>query len=234
MAPTVKRFYREVSLLPQGEAWQIALDGKAAKTPGGRIVATPHRRLAEAIAEEWRTQADKIDFGAMPLTRLAMSVSDHVLPWMAGMQADALNYAETDLLCYRADSPERLAERQARIWQPFLDWAARDLQAPLVVTTGIAAVEQNEASLAALRGALAVLDPHRLLVAQALTARFGSLVLALAVIAGKASAREAFEASRLDEIFQAEIWGLDAEAEKRAMVIRREVEDLARFLALLD
>jgi chaperone required for assembly of F1-ATPase len=234
MAPSVKRFYQQVDLARAGEGLELRLDGKPVKTPAGRPLVIAHQRLADAVAEEWRAQGEKIDLASMPLTRLMMGMNDHVAPRMAAMQADALKYAETDLLCYRAETPERLTERQARAWQPFLDWAAREMNAPLAVAAGIVAVRQDEASLAALRDRLASLDPYWLLVAQGLTARFGSLVLALAVLAGETSALEAFDISRLDEVFQAEIWGVDAEAEKRVQVIRREVEDLALFLSLLD
>jgi chaperone required for assembly of F1-ATPase len=234
MRPPLKRFYDEVELAPVGEGWQLTLDGKPTKTPAGRSVSIAHKRLANAIADEWRAQGDKVDLASMPLTRLTMSVTDHVAPRMAATQADTLKYGETDLLCYRADSPEKLVQRQTATWQPYLDWAANELRAPLTLATGIVAVSQDAGSIAAFGDALEALDPYRLLAAHALTARFGSLVLALAVVAGKASALEALEASRLDEIFQAEIWGADDEAEKRAQVIRREVEDLARFLNQLD
>lgn len=234
MRQPLKRFYKEVALAPDGGCQKLTLDGKQAKTPAGRPISIEHPRLADAVAGEWRAQSKKVDLASMPLTRLVLSVSDHVAPRMAAAQADALKYGETDLLCYRADTPEKLARLQADIWQPYLDWAAREMNAPLAVAAGVVAIAQDEASLAALGKALAALDPYRLLVAQGLTARFGSLVLALAVVAGKASALEALEASRLDEIFQAEVWGADAEAERRAQVIRQEVEDLSLFLSLLD
>ena len=234
MRRSPKRFYEEVALALCGEGWHLMLDGKTAKTPGGRPIKIAHARLAHAIAEEWRAQAEKVDLALMPMTRLVLSVNDHVIPRLPAARGDALKYAETDLLCYRAQSPDTLVHRQAAAWQPHLDWAAQALGARLKVVTGIVAVWQEEASLAALNNALTALDPYRLLVVRALTSRFGSLVLALAVTEGEVSALEALEISRLDEIFQAEAWGLDPEAERRAQVIRREVEDLALFVSLLD
>ena len=230
----MKRFYQVVSLAPLGTGSQLLLDGKAAKTPAGNLLAVEHRRLGEAIADEWRAQDKKIELANMPMTRLAIGVADHVAPRMSDVLNDTLRYGATDLLCYRAETPERLVERQARAWQPFLDWAARDLDARLTVAVGVVAIDQDAASLAALRGKLASLDAYWLLVAQGLTMRFGSLLLALAVIEGEASALEAFEVSRIDETFQAEIWGTDAEAEKHVALIRREVENFSRFLSLLD
>lgn len=234
MRAPLKRFYKDVALAPDDAGWQLTLDGKPTKTPAGRPVSIAHKRLADAIAEEWRGQGDKVDLASMPLTRLVMSVTDHVAPRLAATKADTLKYGETDLLCYRADTPERLVERQAAAWQPYLDWAATEMNAPLKVATGLVPVTQDEDALTSLGAVLHALDPYRLLIAHALTARFGSLVLALAVVDGKVSALEALDVSRLDEIFQAEIWGADGEAEKRTQVIRREVEDLARFLSLLD
>ncbi|HXZ68326.1 MAG TPA: ATP12 family chaperone protein, partial [Alphaproteobacteria bacterium] len=147
----MKRFYNEVALARDGEGFRLLLDGRPAKSPAGRLIAIVHSRLAEAVAEEWRAQAENIDFASMPLTRLVLSARDHIAPRMAEAQAAALKYGETDLLCYRADSPEKLARRQAEAWQPYLDWAARDLNAPLAVAAGVVAIEQDKASLAALR-----------------------------------------------------------------------------------
>lgn len=235
MRNTFKRFYKDVDLItePDGTSWRLRLDGTPAKSPGGRIVVVAHRTLAEAIATEWQAQGETANLISMPMTRLTMSVLDHIAPRVAAVRQEALAYGRTDLLCYRADAPRRLAERQAAIWQPYLDWAAEALSAPLNVTSGIGAISQDEASLAALGTTLGSLDPHRLLVASALTARFGSLVLALSVVLGHADATAAFEASRLDELFQAEIWGMDAEAEERSANLRREVEELGYFLTLL-
>ena len=232
-----KRFYTKVAVVPvadHGTPLMIELDGKPVRTPARRILKIAHNRLAEAISAEWQAQGAKVEVAAMPLTRLTMSVNDHVEPRVAGVQSEVLAYGATDLLCYRAAEPLRLFERQSALWQPYLDWASAELGAPLAATAGVKPVEQLPAALAALRNAVCAFDAYRLLALHSLTAKLGSVVLALAVLHGRATALQALEVSRLDEIFQAEIWGLDWAAEQRLAAITREVEDLARFVSLLD
>jgi chaperone required for assembly of F1-ATPase len=233
MPGTFKRFYSDVGLATRDGGWRLELDGKPAKTPAGRELVLAYHPLAEQVAEEWRRQGNVAQVAGMPMTRLAMSVIDHGMPRRAAMRAEALKFGETDLLCYRAEEPRALAERQAAAWQEHLDWAAARFGASLEICRGLVAHPQRKASLAALAEALDALDPWRLLIAHALTFRFGSLVLALAVVYGQLDARQAFETSRLEEIFQAETWGGDHEAEKRTAAIAAEVEDLGRFLSLL-
>jgi len=235
MQPSFERFYKTVEIAPDDPCgWRLTLDGKPAKSPRGRAIEIAHPRLADAIGQEWRGQAETVRPATMPMTRLMMSTLDHVVPRIRAVREEALRFGTTDLLCYRANEPERLVARQKEIWQPYLDWASEALNAPLRVSQGLAVVAQDEASLSALNAALTDLDAYRLLVGHGLTTRFGSLVLALSVVRGASEAGPAFEASRLDETFQAEIWGADAEAEARAEAIRQEVDDLARFLSLLD
>lgn len=236
MSPSAPgRFYESVSIEP-GETpgrFRILLDGKPVRTPAKRAFGVGGRALAQAIAEEWAAQGARIDLAAMPMTRLAMSAADHVAPRMAEVRAEALAFAKADLLCHRADRPERLVVLQQQAWQPYLDWAAEALGARLNVGTGIAPIAQPAEAVAALSRALEALDAERLLVVHGLTHHFGSLILALAVVRGHADARAALEASRLDERFQAEVWGRDEEAEQRRARIAEEVAALARFLALL-
>jgi chaperone required for assembly of F1-ATPase len=234
MRSKFKRPYTEVALAPAGEGLELRLDETPAKTPEGRTLTIPSPRLAEAVAAEWRAQGDTVDLAAMPLTRLVIAALDQVAPRLGSVQASALRFGPTDLLCYRAAEPEKLAARQVEVWQPYLDWAETALGAPLLTQTGIIAVEQPEASLAALADAVGALDAFRLLALHGLTQRFGSLILALSVVLAAAPHEEAFAASRLDESYQEESWGSDHEAAQRSTTIAREVAELAYFLSLLS
>lgn len=146
---------------------------------------------------------------------------------------DALaRYAETDLLCYRADTPPVLVERQSREWQPWLDWAALSYDALLRITAGVTHVRQSEQALAALRRTLASLDPWTLAGLGVAVPALGSLVLGLALAQGALDAGAAHRLASLDELFQAELWGHDAEAEGRRSGIAEEVALAARFMEL--
>jgi chaperone required for assembly of F1-ATPase len=170
----------------------------------------------------------------MPLTRLAATAIDRTAPHRDKVVNEIAGYAGTDLVCYRADRPAALARRQAAVWQPLLDWATARYDAALAVTAGVVPRAQSPAALRAYAAAVAAQDSFTLTALHLLTAGCGSLVIALAVLEGRLGADEAFAASQLDETFQLEAWGEDAEAAARRRALAADIEAAAQFLALLD
>jgi chaperone required for assembly of F1-ATPase len=212
----------------------ILLDRRAIRTPAGAPLRAPTRALAEAVAEEWNAQTGAIDPAAMPLTRALNSAIDRVTPQHAEVVEIVAAYGASDLLCYRAGHPAELAARQAEAWDPMLAWAEARYSAPLACVTGVMHFAQPKASVANLTDAVAAHDPFALTALHDLVALSGSLVLGLAVATGRLSAAEAWTASRIDEDWQAEQWGADAEAAAAAAVKFADFEAAARFIALLD
>jgi chaperone required for assembly of F1-ATPase len=229
----VKRFYKAVSVAEVEGGFGILLDQRALRTPAKRPLILPRQALAQALAEEWAAQADAILPATMPLVKLVSTALDLVVDKHETVAAEAAGYAGTDLLCYRADAPVSLVERQARLWQPLLDWAALRFDAPLRVTTGVSPVPQPAASLKALHAVLRDLDPLGLTAVADLTAVSGSLILALAVWDGEIDAEQAWNAAMLDEDFQIERWGEDAEAAERRARQRRDLDAAVRLLGLI-
>jgi len=212
-----KRFYQLAHL---GEAedgsFPLLLDGKPVKTPARRPLAAPTRALAEKIAEEWNAQAEVIDPARMPLTRLANAVIDAVADQPKAVAAEIANYLGSDLLCYRADMPEGLVERQARAWDPILAWARQALGARFVLARGVVHVAQPEPAIAAMRATIPS-EPWRLGAVSAITTLTGSAVLALALERGALDADTAWAAAHVDEDWQMSQWGRDdAALERRA------------------
>ena len=229
----MKRFYKDVSVKEEGGAWRVLLDGRTLKTQAKATLELPNRALAEAVADEWRAQGENIDPPSMHLTRLAFGAIDGVKADRTKIADHALSFGRTDLLSYRADTPQELVARQASAWDPLLDWVAERHGARLAVTSGIGHVAQTEEAVSALEQAIAAQDDYALAALHAATTLTGSLVIALALADRRLNAAEAFAAATVDESFQAEKWGLDFEAELR---LKRHAEELAaaeRFLHLL-
>jgi chaperone required for assembly of F1-ATPase len=229
----VRRVYKEVVASAVDGGWGVFLDAKPLRTPAKRALAVPSERLALAIADEWDAQETDIRPHTMPLTRLAATALDHTAAAREKIVAEIANYAGTDLVCYRAEQPPALAARQEATWQPLIDWAARRYDAGLAVTTGIVPTTQSPAALKAFAGVVASYDDFRLTALQALTAACGSLVIALALAEGRLDADTAFVVSQLDETFQIEAWGEDAEATRRRALLAEDIAAAARFLELL-
>ncbi len=188
--------------------------------------------MAEAIAGEWQAQSKRIDVAAMPFTRLAATALDRVAEGKAAVVETLLSYAGGDVLCYRAEEPADLMARQHQRWQPILDWAAGALDAHLVVTHGILPVAQPEPAVAALRAALEAFDSWQLTALAVITQACGSLVIALALAHGRIDAEEAFALSQLEESYQIERWGEDAEAARRRRALHDDIRDAWRFMML--
>lgn len=202
-------------------------------TPAKVALRLPTRALAEAIAEEWRGQGDRIRPAAMPLSQFANTALDRVAPQPAAIAEGLLAFAATDLLCYRAEAPEALVERQQRLWQPLLDWLAGRHGAALMVYRGVLPRPQPEDAIRRLGRHIAGLDAFTLTALDSATRAAGSLVIGLALIEGRLGPEEAFALSQLDETFQIERWGEDSEAAARRRAIKAEFELMHRFLQLL-
>lgn len=232
----MKRFWDTASVGWTDQGHSILLDGKPMRLPGGAQLIIGPARLARAIAEEWQVaggaKGGEMSFKDTPLTRLAGTARERIAPDPA-ITIDAIaRYGETDLLCYRAETPQSLVQRQHQQWQKWLDWAALRYDAPLRVTTGVAYIKQHHDSIAALRTAVAALDTDVLAGLGIAVPALGSLVLGLALAAGEMDAETAFRLGALDELFQAEQWGEDYEAIDRRTSMLADIVLAARYIDL--
>jgi chaperone required for assembly of F1-ATPase len=233
----MKRFWDTATSVAEGEGWGVRLDGRPVRLPGGVPLVLPGRALAEAVAAEWNAaggaKGGEMSYADVPLTRIAGTAQERIAPDPEPVALEIARYAESDLLCYRAGAPDALVARQEAGWQPWLDWAERRHGARLRVTSGVVHVPQPAEALAALAGAVAVQDAFALAALGVAVPALGSLVLGLALADGALAAGLAHDLSVLDETFQEELWGRDAEAAARRARIRGEIELVGRFLALL-
>ncbi|HVQ08140.1 MAG TPA: ATP12 family protein [Allosphingosinicella sp.] len=227
----MKRFYKEATV---GEGNRILLDGRPVRTPGRVPLALPNARLAEAIADEWTAQGKDIDPRAMRLTGLANAAIDRIAPDPAAFAQGLAAYGESDLLCYRADGPAALVARQIEMWEPPLAWARARYDVKFEVVAGIIHKPQPPETVARLAAALAARDPFELAGLSPLVTISGSLIVALALAEGAIGLDAAWAAAALDELWQAQNWGEDADAARALAARRADFAAAARFLSLLD
>lgn len=229
----MKRFWTDVAVIAGPEGHAITLDGRPVRTPGRLALAVPHMALAEAIADEWRAVEQDIDPRRMPLTGLANVAIERIaadpLPFIANLAA----YAESDLLCYRADAPEALVARQAAAWDPLLDWARQRYDIHIEVVSGIIHRAQPPQTLSRLADALAARSPFALAGLSPIVTITGSLIAALALIEGAADADTVWHAAQVDEDWQVEKWGDDDLAIATRTAHRADFDAGVRFLGLL-
>lgn len=226
-----KRFYSEVTLAPTDDGFAVLLDGRPVKTPGRRPLAVPMRRAAEVVAAEWDAQRERIDPATMPMTRLVNTVVEAIADDPIPVRDDLARYIETDLLFYRAGTPERLVARQQELWDPVLDWARDSFGARYLLTEGVMHVAQPPAAIAAFRDRLAGIDdPFKVAAMHQATTLTGSALLALALAEGHLSAEDVWQRAHVDEDWNIEQWGADDEASARRELRWQEMQVAAVLL----
>ncbi|MEM9782641.1 MAG: ATP12 family protein [Pseudomonadota bacterium] len=230
----MRRFWHETQIMRVAEGFEVALDGKPIRTPGKAALVLPNMAVAEAMRDEWDAQASDVDPRAMPVTRAANTAIDRVVPNAVAVVGEITAFGETDLLCYREPKPAALAARQAEGWDPLLDWAAGRYGARLTPSNGVMFSAQDGGAVAALHDAVAGFDAWRLTALHELVTLTGSLVLGLAIAERRLAAAEGWRLSRIDEDWNIEEWGKDAEAAAAAAVRERALYDAARLMALLE
>lgn len=230
----MRRFYEQADIRADDGGYTVVLDGRPVRTPGKAVLRVPSASLARAIAAEWADQGETIEPQTMPLTRLAATAIDRIAAERPSVVEAVVAYAETDLLCYRADGPTELVERQESHWQPLLDWLEESHGARLEPVAGLMPRAQGAASVERIRAAVEALNDFALSALQSATGSAGSVVVALALFRRRIGAPDAVAISQLDEIYQAELWGDDAEARRVREARAADIEAAARFLELLE
>jgi chaperone required for assembly of F1-ATPase len=226
-----KRFYKDVAAAPAETGFVVHLDSKPVRTPGKALLTLPTERSAALVVAEFSAQDERIDPSTMPIYRLVNTAIDGVAADPAAVRGDIAKFASSDLLCYRADAPAGLVERQAKAWDPVLDWVYRALGARLMLAEGVVHVEQPRNAMDAVEAHLALRqEPLRLAAMHLMTTLTGSALLAMAVEAGEIDAEAAWAAAHVDEDWQAEQWGQDPEAMARRAYRKRDMMAAAQLL----
>lgn len=228
----MKRFYKQAAVVETDAGFEIRLDDRPVRTPARASLCLPNAALAEAIVEEWRGQGDMIDPRAMPFTGLANGVIDQIEPNKADFAAGIARYGESDLLCYRAEGPVELIAREEAAWDPLLDWARRRYDVTFRVTHGIVPVEQPVETVDRLAAVVAAFDSFTLAGLSTLVTLTGSLICGLAIVEGGHDAGLIWTAAEIDEAWEIEKWGEDAEAAARSAQRRTDFAMARAFCEL--
>ncbi|MEZ5896092.1 MAG: ATP12 family protein [Parvularculaceae bacterium] len=229
----IKKFYERAEPKSEGRDFVLVLDGRPARTRGGARLTTASQKLASAMADEWNDQSDYIDFHSMPMTRLLMTAIDLAASDRSTWEHTILDHLRSDLVCYRAASPAALVERQQKLWEPLLDWAGSVLGTKLAVTSGVGHITQPQDAISACAALLADASDAELIAIKTSVDISGSAVIGLAAWKTDRQAAELFRLSRVDEDFQIDQWGRDAEADAREAAMAAEFAAAWRFFRLL-
>ncbi len=227
----MKRFYEQATVTNVAGGYALLLDDRPVKSPSGMPLLVKSEVLAKELAEEWQRQGDKIDMPNMPLTRLAFGLGELNDALRKELREHALSYLHTDLLCYRETKDIQLKELQKQLWDPYLTWITEAYGVTYRVQEGVLPQMQEDALAERLDMAIRRFADHELIALKELVEDLGSLVLALAVTAGKANIEQALAAAYLDEDYQRERWGEDADVLARRGALARDLQSTTHFLS---
>ena len=225
----MKRFWKSVTTEETPDGWRVLLDGRPVSTPAKRPCLVPVPEMAAGIAREWDAQEGEIRPTTMPVTRAANAAIDKVVPQRAEVAEMIAAYGDSDLICYRAETPQELADRQAAAWDPLLDWADATFGARLVPVAGVMHAPQHAQALRRLAEPVEAMDPFHLTAFHDLVGLSGSLVIGLAAIHEVEEIGALWRLSRIDETWQEEQWGIDEEARAQAAAKESEFRAAKRF-----
>lgn len=230
----MRRFYKAVTWAPAPGGYVLRLDDKILRTPLSHAVLLESADLTAAIADEWIAQSDTIVPASMQMMQLANTMIDKGLGDARNdIVQHVLIYAGSDLICYFADHPAKLTARHEALWRPLLGWLEKCHGIRLEAVQGIRHHQQPEGTIEKFKKLLESLSPADFTVVQAAAGTAGSLVIALALLEGQLDAHSAWEAACVDEIFQLEMWGEDAEARSRLERIKKELAMISQFSDLV-
>ncbi len=233
----MKKFYTLASAKKTDEGFTIQLDGKTVKTPSGQELIAPTTELANAIVGEWSAQQDEIKPDSMPLTQILNTAIDRMRQ-RDDITKQLLKYLDTDLLCYRAKTPEDLAARQKAIWDPWLTWFDEHFESPLYTTFELKAIKQDDDTHKQIWNYIEALDEYYFAILHIMTSLTGSIVLALAFLEHEATPEQVFQAMYVEEDYHSEIanedvHGKDPHMDKKQISEMADLRAARYFLELL-
>ena len=231
--PKAKRFWKETHLKEGDNGYIITLDGREVKTPQGSAMRVLQRPLAEAICKEWDDQQQEINPESMPMFKFTVTAIDRVTPQREAIVHELANYGSNDLLCYREENDQRLSAHQHQSWQPYLDWLEQTHAITLKVFAGIMPGDQAQDMKNAMVNLVDRHDDFALAGLHTMVTCSGSLVLGLAAKEKLHPIDTIFEAAFLDDLWQQEKWGYDAETDQRLKNHQLLLQHAHQYLEML-
>jgi len=225
----LKRFWQAVEVIPSNDGFTVTLDGRNVRTPGKALLAVPTEEMARHIASEWEAQTDRVDPRTMPWTRSANSAIDKLSVQRAEVEDHLIGYAGTDLVCYRAVSPNELVERQAAAWDPILQNVDKSFGVRLLTTSGVMPVTQEPETIDVLRNVMSTMSDFAITGFHDIVTLSGSYLIAVSVAQKAVESHAAWGLSRIDEDWQVEQWGHDEDSDAQVEIKREAFLHAVRF-----
>lgn len=141
-----------------------------------------------------------------------------------------LKYLETDLLFYRVNSPESLANKQKKIWDNALEKFDNIFNTNWKTTSNLCPIQQNQENIALVEEYLVGLNNFQLFIMFELVKISGSCILTILVSLQKIKLVELWSTIYVDELFNNEIYQ-DVNKKNELKIKKNEI---AFFMKLIN
>merc|ERR1712085_14860 len=204
-----KRFYENATVEQLGEnLFGVLLDGRPVKTPKGTHVELPTRHVAQAVADEWMAQGEKLNPKQMCLTTLGCTAVDLIRFEREETVDRMMEFLAMDTVCFGADA-KILQEMQAKEWAPLREWFEGHFGVKLGIAEGIGSPSHHEDTLEAVAKELKTRDEWELTALEVCTSTVKSLIVSCALNDRiDLTPKTALRLGSLEEFYQIEYWGL--------------------------
>src|SRR6056300_956796 len=144
--------------------------------------------------------------------------------------SEILKYLETDLLFYRVNSPESLANKQKKIWDNALEKFDNIFNTNWKTTSNLCPIQQNQENIALVEEYLVGLNNFQLFSMFELVKISGSCILTILVSLQKIKLVELWSTIYVDELFNNEIY--QDVSKKNELKIKKN--EIAFFMKLIN
>lgn len=224
--PAIKLDLR-VEAHPKG-GFLVRGNKQVVRTPNGADLLLPTEALANALCDEIKLHGKK-----GYLYRLSAMLADIIVPQAAQAQEEMRGFLETDMVLYRADTPDDLVAWESEHWDAVLHWAEQNGFGKLPTTAGLSALTLPEQAHQRLDTLLKGFSHANLLTCLMATRLAGSVLAGLMFTVGALDDKQLYTIAAADELYQMKRYSKPVDTQIQALQrLENSLREIAHFRAL--
>jgi chaperone required for assembly of F1-ATPase len=230
----MKKFWKtvEVSELTT-DSYQILLDKKILKTPMQNDLTFPNYRISYETSLEWDINSNELDTDKMVFFGIFSTAIDRIVNERVLYINEIMKFVDTDMICYKAEKPNELVELQNKHWNPILLIIKRYIGLEIEFFRGVMPRNQNKQIHNKIKKLINKFSNLELSILYRLTNITGSIFISLCIIKGDIIKKHICQLCFLDELWQAENWGVEEEAAKKRDEVSKELKKIITLVNYL-
>ena len=207
----------------------LNINNKSLKTPDGNIIELPSMKLAKILLKDYESSFKSKPLNIVRPIKITNTAIDKIKPNNIFYINEITDNLNNDMICYFANSPVELVDLQNKEWLPLINYMESSYNIELIYTSKLFSINQKPDSLLKLKNILNEINIFKLSAIYTLSQITKSIIISLALVNNKISAKKAFENSNLEELYQISKWGKDEEAFDRLNTIKVDIRNIKKY-----